>query len=299
MSLSIIIPLRIDNEIRLTNLNHCLTFISKNFKTAEILVIENDKVTMLSGLYKDYPHVKFYYIYNSGRFSKSRAINIGLTKASMPVVIIWDVDVVINPEAINKAYSLMNKRNIKVIIPHNTIFVNIKGNLLNDFVKNFKFSLLPKFKWARSKVTNPNELDIYSIPSGVVMFDKNILIKSGGFNSNMISYGWEDIEVLKRLNKLGYYYYIMGKYNVIHFHHPRGIDSKTNILTDFNKKEFFKILKMNRKKLIEYIQDFPDPINTAIKYKFVNYNLELLTRIVNVNYLISTCQRLKHYLLTR
>ncbi len=255
MNISIIIPIRIDNSPRLNNLNHCLSFLTAHFPEAEIIVVESDSKTKLENVRSTFNTVAFYLLNTKERFSRSETMNYGVNKASMPIIATWDADIIIHPNAIAEAYKLITKQKFKVISPHNTVVLNIKGNLLKEFVKNFDFNLVPYVNRIRSKHDH-HEADIKSgLLGGIAMFEKEALLNAGGYNRNMISYGWEDIEVLKRLNKLGYYYYIMGNFNMIHLDHPRGSDSKINKFYEKNKQEFYKVLHMNRKELNDYIRN--------------------------------------------
>ncbi len=296
MNISIIIPIRIDNSARLNNLNHCLSFIKSHFPKAEVIVIESAGKTKLENTRSNFHEVKFHFLENKGRFSKSDAVNYGIYQSSRSNIAIWDVDVIIHPGAIEKACRLITEQKFRVILPHNTIFVNIKGNLLEKFVKNFDFSLVPYVNRIKSKKNNP-EAEFYSIPSGVVIFEKEALMNAGGYNRNMISYGWEDIEVLKRLNKLGHHYYIMGGYNVIHLHHPRGIDSKVNTFYDKNKQEYYKVLQMKRKELVDYIRNtlYSDYIYNVAPPNDVTSDFSIFFNIVFLKCIFS---RIKHKILT-
>ena len=255
MKISIIIPIRIDNPARLNNLNHCLSFLIANFAGAEIIVVESDAKTKLENVRNNFTKVAFHLLNTKERFCKSETMNYGVNKATMPIIATWDADIIIHPKAIAEAYKLMTGQKFRVISPHNTMVMDIKGKLLEEFVKNFDFNLLPPLNSIRSN-QNQNGVKIKpGLVGGIAMFEKEALLHAGGYNRNMISYGWQDVEVLKRMNKLGYYNYILGKFDMIHLNHSRGIDSKMNTFYDKNKKEFYKVINMNRKELNDYVRD--------------------------------------------
>ena len=297
MNISIIIPIRVDNPERLINLNHCLSFLTANLAGAEIIVVEIDRKTKLENFSSKFNEVQFHFFDYKARFSRSQAINYGLHKSTKQIIISWDADIIIHPNAIAEAYKLMTKQKFKVISPHNTKVVNIKGNLLKEFVRNFDFNLVPSVNRIISKHDH-HEADIKSgLLGGIAMFEKEALLHAGGYNRNMISYGWEDIEVLKRLNKLGNYYYIMGNFNMIHLDHPRGSDSKINPFYEKNKQEYYKVLQMNRKELNEYIRNSLYS-NLIYSNKPLNDSPPNPMKFFNLIYLKCIFSRIKHKILT-
>lgn len=254
VEISIILPVRIDSDERKRNLGNCLRFINLNFPHSEIMVIENDKLTRLIDLQTEYKNVIFNFLFEDEPFNKTKSINFGILNANFPVVAIWDLDVIINPKAILEGLFLMKYKRWNVVLPHNAIFVNVKGETKEKLLKDFDVALIPFCKQGKYNFKN-KDLTSLAIPSGIVLINRKILLMEGGYNKKMISYAWDDIEILKRLNKLGYYYLIMGRYNIIHLDHPRGKDSVNNEFTAINKTEFKRIIKMSRSKLEEYIRN--------------------------------------------
>ncbi|NJO67979.1 MAG: hypothetical protein HC830_00695, partial [Bacteroidetes bacterium] len=111
-----------------------------------------------------------------------------------------------------------------MILPHNTIFVNVAGETKSQLSESLDINIVPQISSLNTRLSNP-DLRAYPIPSGVVIFERKMFLLAGGYNKKMTSYGWEDIEILKRMAKLGYYPYILGTYNIIHLDHERGPDS--------------------------------------------------------------------------
>lgn len=255
LNLSFIIPLRIDSDDRLRNCQTVIRFLSKSFPKSEIILVENGEKDNLKDSVKENSQIKYYHIYNSDRFSKANTINFGLLKAERKYVAIYDVDVLINPEAVVKGLSILDGGK-KVVIPHNLKYVNVKGATKERIIETLDFSFIKRyFFWEKS---NDPELDVfpYKLPSGVVLFDRETLINSGGYNKKMVSYGWEDLEVLKRLKKIGYSQYNLGRYNIIHLDHIRGKDSQQNEYFENNKEEFSRVLSMSKSKLKLYIEKY-------------------------------------------
>ena len=250
-SFSFILPVRIDNADRLENLKTCLAYLQKYYPESEIIVVEDDEESKCDKLAGGF-NIQYYFIKNPSNFSKSVPVNEGLMKSTRKNVAIWDVDCMVLPEQMKKADRLLSKRKNRVILPHNSIFVNIKNDLKKEIVEDQNIEIVPRFKHMYQKNTNPN-VDIYPIPSGVVAFNREVLLRMGGYNKKMKSYGWEDIEILKRAQNLGIYYFSFRKGNIIHLNHQRGSDSQVNEHYEKNKAEFHKTKTMKKRMLVHYI----------------------------------------------
>jgi predicted glycosyltransferase involved in capsule biosynthesis len=96
---------------------------------------------------------------------------------------------------------------------------------------------------------------------------REIVALEGGYNKKMISYGWEDTEFFKRLNKLGYYSVMLSDYNLIHLDHRRGPDSRINEMYDRNRQEFEKVISMSRRELRKYVENEIDIAEPEEKYR--------------------------------
>jgi hypothetical protein len=250
---SFLLPVRIDNEDRYNNLNTSLQFLASNFPGSEILLVEDAPKKKCAHL-SNYHSIQYFFRENPGNFSRSENINFGLIKSTRPFFTVWDVDCLIKPEQLHKAYRLLSKQKAHIVLPHNEIFVNIRSDLKKEVSSSGQLNHVPYFKSIPRKNDHP-EIDVYPIPSGIVVFNRDTLIRIGGFNKKMISYGWEDIEVLKRAKKLGIYYFNLSGSNIVHLDHQRGTDSKVNEHYERNKAEFHKVLSMNKRTLISYIKE--------------------------------------------
>jgi predicted glycosyltransferase involved in capsule biosynthesis len=250
-SLSFLLPVRIDNQDRWSNLVTCLRFLGTTFPGSEILLVENAGVQKCKSLEKDFK-LKHIFIKNPGNFSRSTTINHGLEVCSGKYFAVWDIDVLVWKWQIEKAVSCLETGNIHIVLPHNSIFVNVKSGLKERLSDSLDLSLIPQIGRISSGIKS-EQLDIYPIPSGVVIFNTQSLKNIGGFNETMKSYGWEDIEILKRSQKLGMYYFSLPKGNIIHLDHARGTDSRVNKFYEKNKEIFLKVVSLKKKELIGYI----------------------------------------------
>ena len=253
MDLSFAIPVKIDSKYLLQNLSTVLRFLTTQFKDAEILVIEQDIESNLEKISIKYPDIKFFFMKQEGYFSKSKAINLGILNSTRKYFCMYDADVLISPEAINKSINILNKKNWRIVVPFNRIFIDVQGKLRENIINNpGNYYHLLKIKRVKDI---PESTDITSriLHGGIVLADKEILEMEGGFNKKMISYGWEDTEFFKRFEKLGYQTKHINSNNIIHLGHERDSDSRPNEMYDKNKCEYLLINSMDRKKLKNYV----------------------------------------------
>lgn len=252
-SFSYILPVRIDNDDRLENLRTCLAYLNKYFSDSETIVVEDDSEPKCKHLAEVF-QMCYYFIHNTSHFSKSIPVNEGLRKATRENVAIWDVDCMVLPEQMERADKLLSKRKYQVILPHNSIFVNIKNDLKKNIIENQNLEIVPRFKHMYQKSSHP-DVEVYPIPSGVVLINREVLLRIGGYNGTMKSYGWEDIEILKRARNLGIYYFSFAKGNIIHLNHQRGSDSQMNQHYEKNKAEFLRIKGMKKRHLVNLVNE--------------------------------------------
>lgn len=252
-TITFLLPVRIDNDDRLDNVNTCLKYLTTNYPESEIILVEDDK-TMKCEKFEDMYSIRYFFRKNQNSFSRAQNINFGLQMASNIFFAVWDVDCLIQPEQMRIANKMLLQGKVHIVLPHNEIFVNIKGGLKEKIARTLQLNEVPQFKKLPKNPPSEN-VEVYPIPSGVVVFNKNSLLHIGGFNKKMISYGWEDIEVLKRAEKLGMYYWSLSFGNIIHLDHKRGKDSRVNEQYAKNKSEFLKVKSMTKKQLTTYIND--------------------------------------------
>lgn len=281
-SLTFILPVRIDNEDRWNNLLTCLYYLTQNYPDSEIILIEDALISKCESISHDYKII-YLFIENDGNFSKSNAINSGIKISTKKFLVVYDIDILILKSQIVKAVKILEKGKKFIILPHNSIFVNVSGKLKVELMKDLDLKSIPRFSNLFIN-SNNKEISLCSHPSGVVIFSKDLLLKLGGYNKVMISYGWEDVEILKRAAKLGIFYYRFFSGNIIHLDHARGIDSVQNGYYNTNKEEFLNVDSMNTNKLLEYIKNkLVLDKNNVINEKDIA-SIKWLN-IINLNYL--------------
>lgn len=251
--LTFIIPIRVDSEDRLNNCHAILRFLTSSFPDSEILLIEQDETSKTDQIVSDFPSVKKLFVFNAGRFSKSNAINLGILSAKRDFICMYDTDVLIHPEAMSKAVSILRRRISRVVIPFNLICVDVSGASKAMLASSLDIERYGRIMNLLHLPTN-GDLTARIVNGGIMVADREVLLLEGGYNKKMISYGWEDTEFLKRFDKLGYYSLLLSDYNLVHLDHKRGTDSQINEMYEHNRLECEKVAAMDRKLLQRYVE---------------------------------------------
>lgn len=250
--ISFIVPIRVDTSDRLENCDAILRFLTSHFPDAEIQVIEQDTAPKTDDLKKHFPNVLWQFTFNEGQFSRSRALNQGFLRTSRRCVCAYDTDILIDPEALRRSAEIILSGRWPIVIPFNLIFVEVSGAYRRRIIEDLNISDLSRISRLDAVPSDP-DLAARVLSGAIVMCDRAIAVREGGYNRNMISYGWEDIEFFKRFERLGHYSHALGDFNLIHLDHRRGPDSRINERYASNKAEFDRILSMPKRALEAYV----------------------------------------------
>lgn len=287
--LSFIIPIRVDTEDRIENCLTVLRFIQLHFTESEVLLMEQDSEPHTSKIVESFPWVRRNFEINQGRFSKSRAVNEGVALSTRPLICVCDTDILLHPDAIRQSCKILRQDRGRVVIPHNRIFVDVSGALKVEISNSLDMDKYGKVRrFSDAPVTSDNTTRDCS--GGIFLAEKKVLLLSGGLNKKMVSYGWEDTEFIRRLDKLGQYTFMLPQYNLVHLDHRRGTDSRVNEMFDVNRAEFEKINAMSKAQLELYIETDLDIASDADREKRPSFR----KRQALVN--IITLQKLAHFL---
>jgi hypothetical protein len=250
-NISFIIPIKIDSNDRLENLSFICKYLRYKYINSQIIIVECDKISNLINISEELK-VDYYFL-NLERFSKTRAINLGLINSNKNFICVWDADMIVSPHAITKGIEILEKKAINLVIPHNQIYINIKNDLKSNFLLNFHLNIdkLHSVKKFIKSISN-DKMDIYTCHGGVILTRKCTLESVGGFNLLMTSYGWEDTEILLRYKNLGLNYCFISDYSAIHLDHYRGEDSKINEFYQLNFMEYAKVKSLSYLQLYNY-----------------------------------------------
>lgn len=235
------IPVRIDSQDRIDNLNIILDYISHHFDT-NIFVCEESKIKSVN-IPNELNNVKYEWDFSENElFHRTKILNKMTLKSNTDIVVNYDTDVLFEVGAYEIAANTI-RSGIDVVYPYNGSFMEISRRNI-PYIKEYK------------KIP-PNCEKICIHPSsvgGAIFFNRKRYIEAGMENPNFISYGYEDNERYSRFLKLGY---SIKRINceLIHLEHYRGINSNmSNSKINDNLKEYQKVSLMSTGNLKEYIK---------------------------------------------
>ena len=243
MNISFLIALQIDSEDRISNLKISTENIINYFPNSEIIISEIDSESKLPQEFKTYKHI---FTKDSSFFSKTRAYNIACKNSINDIICLYDADIILKNNVIEKCYNILSNENIDIIYPYNGYFYDIPKNYHNDILneKNLNFVDIKKCRLLSDRSCG-----------GAVFFKKKVFIDGGKANEN-IKIGYEDNEFFERFKKLGY---AIARLNcpIFHLTHVR---KETSF--DFNpykhifEKEFYRICNLSKENLIKEIKNW-------------------------------------------
>lgn len=231
IQISIIIPVR--NQIKTLAL--ALNSLKKQIKSPrqfEIVVSDDGSADGTSDMLKRlrYP-IFFKYLHNSPPLGRSANRNLGAAKSSGSTLIFFDGDMVPDREYIDYILDDLNPAVVKV------------GNVKPP--ANFPADRLDKYLYSRGRheltEKTPN-LPGRFFTSNNFRIDRELFIKTGGFDINFIGWGGEDIDFGLRLVEAG----VSIKYEpaaVTYHHHKRTIESLVRDFYSFGANSFEYLIK--------------------------------------------------------
>jgi hypothetical protein len=204
-------------------------------------------------LRSSFPEVVWHFDFNDRHFSRSAAINTGLLRSTRPCVCAYDTDVLLDPEALRSSAHIISSGRWPIVIPFNLIFVELSGALRKRVIDSLDISGLSTISRLSAVPKHP-EIASRVLSGAVMMCDRDLALRGGGYNRKMVSYGWEDIEFFKRFEKMGHYSVMLKGFNLIHLDHRRGPDSRINEMYEINKREFDRVRGMSEAALRMYVE---------------------------------------------
>lgn len=193
---SFLIPVRIDSLSRLENLLINIRYIGKFFAT-NILVIESDSTSHVP--VEDLPpSCDYLFIQDDNPFlHRTRINNMLIRKASTPIIVIHDVDVIAPVSQITNAVEILRNHTADLVSPYDGRFTSVDNLFKALFGKILDSDLL---------LLNQNKLDTTIDRSwgGSVFMLKRSFLRAGLDNEHFKSWGPDDQERIKRMKTLGY-----------------------------------------------------------------------------------------------
>jgi len=211
-----IIPIRIDTLDRVKNLNSLLSLFSINTTRPYFLIInddlEPDKDLLKKIKWKYTSYCDVYFLENKDSFNRGLCFNKGydiLQKNNIKrsCLVCGDTDVFIKPEYIFEGYKNIKQDNFKCVFPNNGFFIDVKSNTRDTFLNDLDFNILesqlPDFKELKMLYCDKDISVMHNnYKSGCVMFSTDSYKEVNGYNPNFWGWGYEDDELVNRMEKL-------------------------------------------------------------------------------------------------
>jgi hypothetical protein len=232
-----------------------LGYLNKHFETNVIIhEIANDKTKL--NFIQNLKNLKITHIFeksNSQEYHRTRQLNEMLELVNTPVVVNYDIDVLLPVDSYIKASNLIIEGNADVIYPYG--FGEYQKMVFNfiDFFNTFELSSI-----------NENDMKIWSAKYGhCVFFNTEKYKNMRGENEEFISYGPEDVECFERSVKLDYQIDRINEL-VYHLEHSRS-PSSNHLHKHYNNNNilFNKLTNLNSEQTIEYYKN----VDYIKKYK--------------------------------
>ena len=245
-----LIPVRIDSEGRLENLCFVTSYLEKYFDT-NIIIAESDVTQKVdTSLLPQNCEYHFFYD-NSPLFFRTKINNWLIRKAGTKIIAIYDTDIIIPVEQITQSVDLIINNYCEMVSPYDGSFISVDSLFKEMFGKILDTQLF---------CLNENKFitRVKRSYGGAVFIKSDVYLNAGMENEFFRSRGPEDIERQKRMRNLGF---TVKRINgpLFHLPHERLANSAYNNtqLREEYMNEYFKICRMKKKELKNYIATWP------------------------------------------
>lgn len=254
-----IIPLCIESKDRAENAKITLSYLCHHLDT-NIIVLEYDRGgSKLKNILNDINsnNIDHRFIENtSGNniFHRTRFLNEMLSTVTTPVVVNYDIDIVLEPYAYRRCSDF-------IIGGHDLIYPYFWGNSQYQIYNSGREKI--KNTLSLDSLTNTDKNLTRSEYGHCQWFKTKSYIEGGMENENFLSYGPEDKERGERFKKMGYTV-VWSNFFVYHIEHSRTENSSGhNPMMTHNNNLFNQLSKLNKEQLIYYYNN----VDYIKKYK--------------------------------
>lgn len=243
--LTIVIPIKIDHEDRLRNIDISINYLRHYFE-CDIIICEQDVDSKLVDICEKY-NCRHIFIETDEFFNKLKLVNIAVREVTTQVFALYDADALLRPEQLKGATQAITSGRAQMVYPYDGNFYDVPEkffSIIND-TKD-----LTKIDLKECILFNPNSV------GGCVMFDREHYWKCGGSNENFRSVGYDDPEMYSRFQKLGTKI-MRTQAPLWHLTHWRGESSfNHNPHIEHNKSIYANVLNMTQEQLQSYVDNF-------------------------------------------
>lgn len=246
---TIIIPIKVEHSDRYRNAQTTLNFLNRHFIT-NVIIHESSSTGKTRLDYLDsLTNLNITLMENleEPSFHRTKYLNQMLDIVETPVVVNYDIDVILEPENYLECQNKILSGESEVIYPYE----NGTGQI--QVLKDFDYEGFANSGYDIDFINNSGKTRRHVSECGhCIFFKAEAYRKYGGENEAFISYGPEDKERMYRFQKLSTVKWMDGK-SVYHFEHFRGADSwATNPHFNANWGVFENIKNMSNTDLLNH-----------------------------------------------
>ena len=190
--LTIVIPIKIDHEDRLRNVNISVGYI-RHYFNCDIIICEQDNESKLIDFCKKH-NCKHLFIETDEFFNKLKLVNRAVKEVTTPAFALYDADTLLRPEQLEGAANAIVDGRAQMVYPYDGKFYDVPEKFF-DVINDTKD--LTKINLNECILFNPHSV------GGCVVFSVDQYWKCGGSNENFKSVGYDDPEIYSRFKKLG------------------------------------------------------------------------------------------------
>lgn len=238
------IPCRIESPDRRRNLRILVSYLRKHLHTNILICEDNPERRDVPGIMTElgFAEADYGYIHLDGNDSpfthKAKQINVMAEAARTPILVVQDTDVVVEPTQYVFAQHAV-RGGAALACPFNGLFFDIAAAYIAGVEQHLAVGQIDLFD-PRNDMLYKNSY------GGSVFFGRDVFARLGGFNENFISWGWEDFEIYRRLEKLDERVERMWG-PLLHLSHARATNSlKQNPWYDHNTVEYDRVVGMTK-----------------------------------------------------
>lgn len=200
---SFIIHFRRDSEDRLFNLRCVLKYFHTFIDYGELFIINDDKEQdpELENISNQYPNVTLAFYKNDGVYKRTLCFNKIAAISTKKILCFYDTDTLVKPEYLELSQNGILGGSVDHVYPYNGIFVDVKKKS-RETLANFDFQKLEILLESRHLGYDNDDVNVIHNASvgGIIMISKDAFNKIGGYDSNFIGWGCEDVEIERRSN---------------------------------------------------------------------------------------------------
>lgn len=245
--LTFCIPVRIDSDYRLRNLNSVLAFYSSRIK-AKYIVLEADTVQHIKTL-PNVDGLRYKFVNdNNPIFHRTHYINMMLHDTATPLAAVWDADAIAPTSQLHQAYTLLIDKGCTMVYPYDGRFWQVDLFHSELFNHNRNIKILESYDMPRILMSG------YHSVGGAFMVNVEAYRKYGWENEHFTGWGPEDVERYHRLEILGERP-ARTEGPLFHLYHTRGMNSGDydKELSTSTKREYSHVCSMMPDELRAYV----------------------------------------------